>query len=120
MKKLAVLSAFAAFVALTSCKKDRNEPIDTTPENMDQMVVPASFNWKTTKSYQLTVEAPTGGILEVQSSAGVAYQKAYILSNSPYVMQLTLPAYEKNIKLKLADKSTNLELNSNTLSFRFQ
>lgn len=120
MKKLALLSAFATVLALTSCKKDRNEPIDKTPENMDQMVVPANFNWKTTKSYQFTVEATLGGIVEVQSSQGVAYQKAYIVANTPYVMQLTVPSYEKSIKVKFADKSASLELNANNLSFRFQ
>lgn len=121
MKKITILASVAAMLAFASCKKDHNEPTDQQPESMDQLVVPDSFNWKTTKNFQLTVQAGSQGIVEVNSVAGPSFQKAYLQPGQAYVMQLTVPAYEKNIKLRFAGQEVLLQLDSNTnLTYSFQ
>jgi len=119
MKKLAILSAFAVMVAFSSCKKDINEPTDQIPDSMENMVVPADFNWKTTKDYQLTLEATAMGIVEVNSLQNINFQKAYLQPNQAYTMKLTIPSYEKSIKLRFSGQEVTLELNSGNLNHKF-
>ncbi|PKP50975.1 MAG: hypothetical protein CVT92_13870 [Bacteroidetes bacterium HGW-Bacteroidetes-1] len=103
----------------TSCKKDRFDGPDTTPENMEQLTVPTSFDWKTTKDIQLTLTANASGIVEVTNSQGVVYQKAFLTPGQPYAMKLTVPTYEKSVKLKFMGQEASLELGTASLNYAF-
>ncbi|HQO50841.1 MAG TPA: hypothetical protein PK939_10450 [Bacteroidales bacterium] len=117
MKKLILFLILPAF--FFSCRKDTPQA-DITPDKMDELVVPDSFNWKTTKSLQLEVTGHTSGIVVVANMGGIAYQKAYLTANLPYTMNLTLPSYEQKIRLILADKDVTLDLTGGNLTYRFQ
>lgn len=121
MKKVALL--FAIIVALnalmlSSCKKDPKP--ETLPENMEKLKVPANFNWKTTKDFQLTLTGKTAGIVEVASPQGIAYQKAYLNANQPYTMKLTVPTYEKSVRLKFLGQDVLVTLGAASMSYQFQ
>ncbi len=121
MKKITILASVATLLTLASCKKDQSGPSDQKPESMDQLIVPDSFNWKTTRNFQLTIQAASQGIVEVNSVAGPSFQKAYLQPGQAYVMQLTVPAYEKNVKLRFAGQEVLLQLDGNTnLTYSFQ
>jgi hypothetical protein len=118
MKKSILLSLVALVVILSSCKKDRfDEP--KAPEKMEELTVPASFDWKTTKDYSITLSAYTNGIAEVSNTADVVYQKAFLTSGQPYTMKLTVPSYEKTIRLKFMGKSQDIALGSPSISYQF-
>ncbi len=109
MKKLILLSLIALVFVFSSCKKDRfDEP--KAPEKMEELTVPASFDWKTTKDFSLTLIAPTNGIVEVANSQGIAYQKAFLTPGQAYNMKLTLPSYESSIVLKHLGQTVTLQL----------
>ncbi len=119
MKKTAFIIAIILTVVLTSCKKDRFFEPDKTPENMEQLTVPSSFDWKTTKDIQLTLSAPSNGIVEVSNSQNVAYQKAFLTPGQTYMMKLTLPSYEQNIKLKFLGQVVDIQVTGTSISYQF-
>ncbi|PKP50979.1 MAG: hypothetical protein CVT92_13890 [Bacteroidetes bacterium HGW-Bacteroidetes-1] len=119
MKKITLIAIILFTVVFTSCKKDRFIGPDTTPENMEQLTVPTSFDWKTTKDVQLTLTANSSGIVEVTNSQGVVYQKAFLTQSQPYTMKLTVPVYEKNVKAKFMGQEQDIELSANNLIINF-
>ncbi len=120
MKKHLLFATLSLSLLFVSCRKDIESPTNQPPSNMEEIVVPANFNWKTTKEYKLSVTAPSMGIVEVNSAQGATYQKAYLQAAQAYTMQLTLPAYEKSVKLKFGNQTATLELNAAVLSYNFQ
>lgn len=119
MKKIALLITVGIALIFTSCKKDRVENPVEKPNTMEELQIPANFNWKTTKDYSLTLNANGNGIVEVSNATGAAYQKAYLSSGVAYTMKLTVPAYEKSVRIKFQGQSTTLELTSSVLQHQF-
>lgn len=117
MKKLVLFSVLLSVIALTSCRKDRFEP--TTPGSMEELKVPANFDWKTTKDYTITFTAASAGMIEVANSNGIAYQRAFLAAGTPYGMKLTLPTFEKTVKLKYQGKTADLSLTGTNLTYQF-
>lgn len=119
MKKIAFILSISFAMMLTSCKKDINEPMDNTPETMEELEVPSGFNWKTTKEITLTLTASGSGIVVVSNQQNVPYQKAYLSTSQPYVMKLSLPAFEKQVKVKFSGQEGLIELNGENLQYQF-
>ncbi len=118
MKKIIFLSLISLVFVFSSCKKDRfDEP--KAPEKMEELAVPANFDWKTTKDIQLTLSANASGIVEVTNSQGVAYQKAFLTPSLPYTLKLTVPTYEKNVKAKFLGQEQSIVLSGNNLTINF-
>ncbi len=120
MKTRIILIVLGFATLFVSCRKDRNiieNPSE--PKVMEELKVPADFNWKTTKDFSLTLTSPVAGIAEVTNSSGIAYQKAYLTAGQPYTMKLTLPAYEKAVKLRLGNATAELELKAEILEYQF-
>ncbi len=120
MRKLTFLTVITLLFAFSSCKKDTPEPAQTLPSNMNEMVVPQGFDWKTSKSFEIVITASEGGIVEAGSTDGRSYQRAYLKANQPYTMKLSVPTYEKKLVLSFAGQQTILELTTQQLNHRFQ
>lgn len=118
MKKHILITVLALAALFTSCRKDRFDG-PKAPEKMEELTVPASFDWKTTKDIQITFNANASGIVEVMNASNIAYQKAFLTASQPYVMKLTLPAFEKTVKLKFQGKITDLPLSGSSLTYQF-
>jgi hypothetical protein len=118
MKKLILFSIVALAVLLSSCKKDRfDEP--KAPEKMEELSVPANFDWKTTKDFSLTLTSATNGIVEVANTKSIAYQKAFLTPGQSYTMKLTVPSYENTIVLNHSGQTVTLQLSGPSLSYQF-
>jgi len=105
----------------SACKKNNNtEPTPTSPISMEELTVSSSFDWKTTTDFQLTLTGNGNSIIEVTSNEGITYQNAFLTANVPYIMKLTIPAYEKSIRLKFMGNDISLELDSENLSYQFK
>lgn len=113
MKRI-LLIMIVATMAMTACRKDRFEP--KTPESMEQLQVPANFDWKTTKDYQITFNPSQSGLVQVTNSQNVSYQRAFLTAQQSYVMKLTLPTFEKSVKVSFAGKETVLNLSGANLT----
>ena len=120
MKKLLILLTSIILLS-TACKKNTSdEQTPSTPLSMDELEINAGFDWKTTNDYQLTITGNGNSIIEVTSNDNISYQKAFLITNVPYTMKLTVPAYEKSVKLKFMGQEVSLELESETLNYKFQ
>ncbi len=119
MKKTTLFIVLGFILILSSCKKETPQQPDNKPTTMEELKVPASFNWKTTSDYNLTLTANANGIVEVNNTNGATYQKAYLTAGIPYTMKVVVPSYEKSVKLKFGGSETVLNLTTSNLSHQF-
>jgi hypothetical protein len=119
MKNIAFIFVVALTIVFTSCKKDRFDNTDPKPEKMEELKVPSNFDWKTTKDIQLTLSAPSNGIVEVTNSQNIAYQKAFLTPGQTYTMNLTLPTYETKVKIRFMGQEVLIELTGSLINHSF-
>lgn len=118
-KQLTLLFVIGSVIfSLTSCKKDKYQPI-TVPPSMETTDIPANFDWKTTKDYSINFTTSTNGLVEVTNKDGIPYQKVFIVSDKSYTMKLTLPSYENKVQVKHGLQNRELELTSSQLYINF-
>ncbi len=103
---------------LSSCRKDRNDRTDEKPK-MEELSVPAEFDWKTTQDLTIQFTSASAGLVEVLNEDNVRYQQVFISTDAPYIMKLTIPAYAKNIKVRHNGKEAILDITSENLSYNF-
>jgi len=87
---------------------------------MNELNIPADFDWKTTKDYILTLKTDTEGIVEINNNSGITYQRVYLKWNEVYVMKLTVPSYEKNIVVKFYEYEKSIDLVNKSIPIFFQ
>ncbi|HSW67955.1 MAG TPA: hypothetical protein VLH16_05210 [Bacteroidales bacterium] len=112
------LVVLLSLAVLTSCQKDDIDDIDTI-NNMEEITVPANFDWKTTRDIQITFTSNTNGIVEVLNSQNVPYQKVFLNPTQSYIMKLTLPSFETEIKLRFLGKESVVELGNGIIQYHF-
>lgn len=121
MKKVIILILVGFAVILVSCQKQSgiipNEPVKT--KTMSDLQIPTTFNWKTTQTIQLTLTTKANNLVNVTSSNGVSYQKAFLKTGVPYTMKLVIPSYEKSLILNFMGKTVSLSISSNNMSYQF-
>ncbi len=121
MKNLKLfLLLFLLAAVFTSCKKDRITEPEPTIVTMEDLEVPSDFDWKTTRDYQFEISTLTGGIVTLSNESGtVTYQKVFVNGSESYTMNVTLPTYEKKIRMAFKGQIVILELTSSSLSQQF-
>lgn len=84
-------------VGLLACRKDRT-PYDGN-QSMENLQVPASFNWETTKKVQLSVYSEYAQIIRVKSEdQKIVYHKGYFNRlEEAYTLQLTIPSLTEKL-----------------------
>jgi hypothetical protein len=86
---------------------------------LGDLQAPDNFDWKTVKDVEITLTGSENGIVEASSSVGVIYQKAYLASNQPYTMKLTVPTYESTVQLRMNNRSESVSISSGNVSYSF-
>lgn len=119
MKKLLFISMFALTIVFASCKKDFTETIEQTPETMEDLKVPANFDWKTTTEVTVSMKSGVNGLAEVAAPNGIVYHRAFLKENETYEVKLTVPAYEKRIHLRHKGLDKAIELDGSRISHTF-
>lgn len=110
-------------IAMVSCQKSAiapTTPATTQTASMDNLSVPSSFNWKTTRTVNLTLKANTNNLVNVTSSKGISYEKAFLQAGKAYTMKLVIPAYEQTLKLNFMGKTVSLSISSSNMNYQFQ
>lgn len=113
---------FSFAMMLVSCQKqslvDPSQP--TQSNTMESLQVPSSFNWKTTRTVQLTLTAKANNLVDVTSSKGVSFQRAFLKANKAYTMKLVIPAYENTLQVKFMGQDVTLNITSGNMSYQFK
>ncbi len=103
-------------LTISSCQKDRNITSDKL-QAMEELTIPDNFNWKTTRDITIQFTASKTGIVELLNLYNVRYQQAFINEMGTYTMKLTLPSYEKKVKVKFGSQETELDITSDILTY---
>lgn len=109
----------ALAIFFSSCKKDFTETIENTPETMEDLKVPANFDWKTTTDITVSMKSGSNGLAEVAASNGIVYHRAFLNENETYEVKLTVPAYEKRLLLRHKGMEKAFELDGSRISHTF-
>lgn len=108
---------------MVSCSKNSIKPINTsgfkTSNSISDLQVPTTFNWKTTQTINLTVTANKNNLIDVTSTDGVSYQKAFLRPNKAYTMKLVIPAYTKVLNLNFMGQKVTLNITSTNMNYQF-
>lgn len=120
MKRNLLLLITLVVVFLSSCKKDEIQPpIKPKPQTMDELVASPNFNWKTTKEYQFVLKGNFNSVVKIVASSGSLYHKALLKANTVYTTKVTLPSYEKKIRLQYQGNEVELNLTQSTINYNF-
>lgn len=119
MKKTLLLLMIAGFFTLVSCKKDTSEPVIETPTSTDQLVVPASFDWKTTQEVQFNLKGFANSNVEISSETDAIFLKLGLKANQLVSANLSLPAFQKKVFLKYLGQNIEVDITGGTVSHTF-
>ncbi len=119
MKKLLLLSIISLGLVFASCRKDFETDPVTAPATMEDLKVPSDFNWKTTKDVNVTLKGGFNGLAEVVASNGVVYHRAFLRENVAYSVKLSVPTYEKSIRLRYMGQEVTVELDGSGINHSF-
>jgi len=118
MKNIAAILLIMVFFA--SCNKSNEEVQPEQPVPMAELKVSSDFNWKTTREAEIEIKGFMNGLVEVTSSKGKVYQKAFYKPGVPLVLKVTLPSYEESVFLVYLGQKAELKLTSAKLSYEFK
>ncbi len=109
-------------VILSSCRKEVVQPtatVATKPQNMNELVASPTFDWKTTKDYQLTLTGNYNEVVTIKSVSGVIFHKGFMKTGTSYKVSLTIPASEKSIHLIYHGKDIVYNLIQTVINYSF-
>jgi len=117
MKNKYIILLVLLSTAIASCNKDYNavEPINEN-RTIEDLTISSDFNWQTYKTYEVTLKSSLKSQAEIVSDKDVVYQRVFLIENMPYTFQLTVPTYEKSVRILHLGKYTQLQLDSDNLS----
>ncbi|MEI6823432.1 MAG: hypothetical protein WCL51_15990 [Bacteroidota bacterium] len=123
MKNLRViLVVMIGVVILSSCRKEVVQPtatVATKPQNMNELVASPTFDWKTTKDYQITLSGNYNEVVTVKSASGVVFHKGFMKTATSYKISLTIPASEKTVHLFYHGQDIACPLNQAVINYSF-
>ena len=109
-------------VILSSCRKEVVQPtatVATKPQNMSELVASPTFDWKTTKDYQITLSGNYNEVVTVKSASGVVFHKGFMKTATAYKVSLTIPASEKSVHLIYHGQDIACPLNQAVINYSF-
>ncbi len=123
MKNLSFLVALMIGVFIfSSCKKDEIQApiVDTKkPQNMSELIASPTFDWKTTKKYQISISGNFNDVITVKSKTGVIYHKGFMKTGTSYKLNITLPATETSVQLIYHGQNIECALNQASINYTF-
>ncbi len=88
---------------------------------MDDLVVPADFDWKTTHAYTFDLSSAHEGIVSIESQDGAVFYKALLSQSADLSVKISLPpSYLNKVQIKQLGRIIEKELNQETITASFQ
>lgn len=119
MKTVKILFVVLMGVALiNSCTKEILP--NPNPKTMDDLVIKATFDWKTVADYKFTIQGTVSRVITIASVSGTEYKKSFLTANQPYTVNLSIPTYEKSVNLKYNGQVVLITLSSSSITYSFK
>lgn len=118
-----IISLLVGMVLLTSCKSpSRSNSTDDTIDSttLESANVPANFDWKTFTEYEFTIDAGQAGLLEVLTLRGGVYHRAFLNGREAYTFLISLPTYEKQVKIRHQGQEAVIDLSAKSIIHTFK
>ena len=118
--KIIILTLIAATLFQSCVKPKFIDLPESFIESVNDLIIPASFDWKTTKTLNVSVVLPDDGAIKpltiTDSSGNKTYFRGYPDDGSRTVSTIiTIPSYVKKVKLAFGDNNeSSLDLVSNS------
>ena len=109
-------------VILSSCRKEVVQPTATDtkkPQNMSELVASSTFDWKTTKDYQITLSGNYNEVVTVKSTSGVVFHKGFMKTATAYKVNITIPTSEKTVHLLYHGQDVACPLSQTIINYSF-
>ena len=110
-------------ITFTGCKKDLEmmEPASapTQATTMENMKVNPGFDWKTFQNVQVDIKSNAKAVVYIQSDKGTVYHKAMTNTGETYQTAISVPTYEKEVKVLLAGQTKTVPIANNRISASF-
>lgn len=122
--RITIIAALASILAIWSCQspKSSNDKLDPN-FTMEQLKVSPDFDWETSRTTKFVLSSETGGMLQVVSlkKSGLILYNANLPDNASYTFYLTVPAYEKEVKLRHRGEEITVDVSTaGLIEHRFQ
>jgi len=126
MKKIFKLSLLVLIITMSSCSPEfiNEDPetaiVDQEITTMKNLVVSKDFDWKTYNNVKITMTGNSNDIIEVVSSNGAVYQKAYLAKDQTYEMKLAIPTHEQSVRLLYNNQDVPIDISSGNANYVFE
>ena len=123
MKKILILIMIVTSALLFSC--DKNSTTPDTKKSTTDLVVPSSFDWKTSKNIEMYIVGESGvnNILNtfyIKSANGdTIYYNDVLNMNIDYTIKINVPTTETMLVIVYGAIEKELDLTSNTITFNY-
>ena len=124
------LVLLVGILIINACQKDSSVVSSTTPtstavvkpvvQQMSDLKIKSSFDWRTTKTYQFTFTGNVKDYVSIVSEDGSVYHKALLTILSPYKITLTLPTYETKVHFVYNNTDIEYILSGTTVNYTFK
>lgn len=119
MRKFLILF-FVASIMFACTKEDDMIKAPSEGKSFNELNVQSNFDWKTTRDYTITLKGYANSIVKIVSENNqTVYQSTMIKKDVDSSIKITLPSYEKSIRLKYMGQVILLPLNSINVSYIF-
>lgn len=118
--KILFISLILITLIFTSCRKDDiAPPTKNKPQNLNELQANSNFDWKTTKDYQFTLKGNNSGVVKIISESNDVYYIGFINANSATTIDITLPSFEKSVRLVYWGNDIKCQLNQKNINYTF-
>ncbi|MEI7499877.1 MAG: LruC domain-containing protein [Bacteroidota bacterium] len=102
MKNIRLFSlAIILLISFQSCKKTDSDPVNTGPVPMEKLVIPAGFNWKTTRDVTFVIRYDKATVISILSEDGkIVYHKGFFNRFvEAYEVTISVPAFINKVQV---------------------
>lgn len=120
MKKLLILLSISTLI-FWSCTKDVDfDFAPTEKKSFSEIDVKPNFDWKTTIDYKFNVKGYANSIMKITSDNGQKIYHSIMLKQDANIgFNISLPAYEKTVRLKYMGQDIKIDLIGRNINYSF-
>lgn len=123
MKRSIIFLSFSTLV-FASCQKDMVQEENAIGynqvESVEDLVVPANFDWKMTKSIKLNLSSHSDAVVQVLGENGNSLEKVFVPAEEVHEVKLNIPSHLKEVIVMFGRNKYRVPVTESIVDFRQQ